>query len=127
MTNNKLPIGSIGWLDLTVPDAAQVREFYTAVTGWTHEEVSMGDYADFNMIPPGAEGPVAGICHARGTNADLPSQWIIYIIVEDLEAGLQACTKLGGTVLAGPKSVGSGGRYAIVRDPAGAVAGLYQE
>jgi predicted enzyme related to lactoylglutathione lyase len=29
-------------------------------------------------------------------------------------------------VIAGPKSFGGSARYAVIRDPAGAVAGLYQ-
>ena len=37
------------------------------------------------MIPPGAAQPVSGICHARGSNADLPPVWLIYITVADLE------------------------------------------
>jgi predicted enzyme related to lactoylglutathione lyase len=28
-------VGTIGWIDLTVPDAKSLRDFYSAVTGWT--------------------------------------------------------------------------------------------
>jgi predicted enzyme related to lactoylglutathione lyase len=28
-------IGQIGWVDLTVPNATTVRDFYQHVTGWT--------------------------------------------------------------------------------------------
>ena len=60
------PIGSVGWIDLTVPDAAAVRDFYQAVVGWTVSPVKMGDYDDFCMNPPSTGQPVAGVCHARG-------------------------------------------------------------
>jgi hypothetical protein len=32
----------------------------------------MGTHNDFNMLRPGSGKPVAGICHARGPNANLP-------------------------------------------------------
>jgi predicted enzyme related to lactoylglutathione lyase len=118
--------GNIAWTDLTVPDAQGLREFYGQVVGWSFEPVSMGGYSDFNVIPPDGEGPVAGICHARGVNADIPPVWMIYILVEDLEASLEACRGAGGEILVGPKKMGPDSAYAVIRDPAGAVSALYQ-
>ncbi len=118
--------GTIGWQDLTVPNADAVRDFYAQVVGWRHEPVDMGGYSDYNMMPPGGGPPAAGICHARGGNADLPAQWLLYITVEDLEAAAKKCTELGGEILAGPRAVGRG-RYCVIRDPAGAVCGLYSQ
>ncbi|MBM3852769.1 MAG: VOC family protein [Verrucomicrobia bacterium] len=117
--------GTISWTDLTVPNADAVRDFYRAVTGWKHSPVDMGGYNDYCMLPPGAEVPAAGICHARGENANLPPLWLIYITVPDLAASLAACTARGGTVVAPTRAIG-GGLMAVIRDPAGAVAGLYQ-
>lgn len=118
--------GTIAWIDLTVPDAGEVRQFYETVTGWTSSGVDMGGYSDFNMTPPASDRPVAGVCHARGSNADLPAQWLIYVIVADLDASLRRTADLGGAVVAGPKNMGGQGRYAVIRDPAGAVAALWQ-
>jgi predicted enzyme related to lactoylglutathione lyase len=118
--------GSIAWTDLSVPDAVGIRDFYSQVVGWSSNPVSMGEYDDFTMLPPGSEAPAAGICHAKGVNADLPPVWMIYIVVEDLDESLEACTKGGGQVLVGPKSMGPGSAYAVIRDPAGAVSALYQ-
>jgi len=119
-------IGKIAWTDLSVPDAEGIREFYSRVVGWSSAPVSMGDYDDFKMIPSGSEEPVAGICHAQGVNADFPPMWIIYIVVEDLEESLTACREEGGEILVGPKAMGPGSAYAVIRDPAGAVSALYQ-
>lgn len=117
--------GTIGWHDLTVRDAAGLRDFYAAVAGWTPEPVEMGDYSDFNMLAPGGDGPVAGVCHARGTNAGLPAQWLMYIVVEDLDAALAEVRSRGGDVLSERRPPGGGG-MAVIRDPAGAVCALYQ-
>jgi predicted enzyme related to lactoylglutathione lyase len=115
--------GTIGWIDLTVPDAPRLRDFYAEVAGWTPQPVEMDGYADFAMTADGKA--VAGVCHARGGNVGLPAQWLIYIVVADLEASLASVDALGGSIVAGPKSHGAA-RYAVIRDPAGAVCALYQ-
>jgi predicted enzyme related to lactoylglutathione lyase len=68
---------------------------------------------------------VAGICHARGSNADLPAQWLATITVEDVDRNAARCAELGGEILAGPRDMGSQGRFCVIRDPAGAVAALF--
>ena len=122
---HKPPIGTIGWIDLTVDDAEAVRDFYAAVTGWRPEPVAMGGWDDFNMVAPATGQPAAGVCHARGGNAGLPPAWMIYIVVADLDASIEACRRGGGELVAGPRSMG-GDRYCVIRDPAGAVAALYE-
>lgn len=117
--------GTICWTDLTVPNAEAVRDFYAQVVGWKHEPVDMGGYSDFNMLPPGGGQGVAGLCHARGTNADLPPQWLVYVVVEDVDQSAARCVQLGGHVVAKPRDL-SGGRFCVIRDPAGAVCALYQ-
>ncbi|HEY9422117.1 MAG TPA: VOC family protein, partial [Thermoanaerobaculia bacterium] len=87
MSQPKPPVGSIGWIDLTVPNADEVRDFYSQVVGWKPEPVDMGGYSDYNMASPDGE-PKAGVCHTRGNNASIPPQWMIYIVVEDLDASL---------------------------------------
>ncbi len=126
-SNSKPGVGVISWTDLTVRDAITVRDFYKEVVGWTPEPVPMGDYEDFNMNAPAGNGPIAGICHARGVNADLPPQWLIYVIVEDIARSIARCVELGGKVITGPKSMGSQGTYCVIQDPAGAVAALFQQ
>jgi predicted enzyme related to lactoylglutathione lyase len=106
-----------------VPNAEQVRDFYQAVVGWKTHLVAMGDYSDFNMTVPSTGEGVAGVCHARGSNADLPPQWLIYIVVEDVDRSAATCVERGGAVVSGPRAMG-GGRFCVIRDPAGAVCAL---
>ncbi|MEM8882487.1 MAG: VOC family protein [Planctomycetota bacterium] len=119
-------VGTVGWFDLTVPEAGKVRDFYCAVAGWTAQEHDMGAYADYEMFTPDGER-VAGVCHRRGPNKDVPPQWLIYIAVADVNASLDACIANGGQVLSPAKEMGSYGRIAIVKDPAGAVAALWEQ
>jgi predicted enzyme related to lactoylglutathione lyase len=119
--NSKL--GSVGWQDLTVPNAVEISDFYAAVVGWEKSPVSMGDYDDFNMLIPGTDEPAAGVCHAQGVNSDLPAQWLIYVHVADAYQAAEACERAGGKVLAGPRKMGDYG-FCVIQDPAGAVLGL---
>ncbi|HVT19415.1 MAG TPA: VOC family protein [Thermoanaerobaculia bacterium] len=123
---SKPAIGTIGWVDLTVGNADEVRDFYREVAGWAVSPVDMGGYNDYCMVEPGNGSAIAGVCHARGANADLPPQWLIYITVADLDGSLARCRERGGSVVHGPTAMGARGRYAVVRDPAGAAAALFE-
>lgn len=117
--------GRIGWVDLTVADAPRVRDFYAAVTGWTPQPLSMGEYDDYVMAAPDGT-PQGGVCHARGPNVGLPAQWLIYITVTELDARVAQVTALGGRILREPKPAGPSGRFAVIEDPAGAVCALFE-
>lgn len=126
MSDAKSPaVGTIGWRDLTVENAEETRDFYQAVVGWRPDPVDMGDYSDFSMFSSESGECVSGICHARGVNADLPPQWLIYIVVEDVAASAATCEAMGGEILSGPKKSGQS-HLCVIRDPAGAVCALYQ-
>lgn len=125
MSNEKPEIGAITWFDLTVPNAEEVRDFYSKVVGWKPSPVSMGDYDDYNMNAPESDTAAAGICHARGGNAGLPPQWLIYITVANVDESAQRCVELGGKIISGPKDIGGYGRFCVIQDPAGAVAALF--
>ena len=125
MSQEKPSIGSVGWLDLTVPDADALKDFYAAVVGWSPAPVPMGDYSDYMMMNPQSETPAAGVCHARGVNSSLPSFWIPYFVMSDLDAAAGEIQTRGGTLLVPVRSAGNG-KYVVFRDPAGAVAALFQ-
>ena len=125
MTTPEQPkIGSIVWQDLTVSNAPEVRDFYCQVVGWTYTDHDMEEYNDFNINLPGTAETVAGICHARGTNANIPPQWLVYISVADVAESARRCEELGGKVIDGPRSMG-GATFCVIQDPAGAVAALF--
>lgn len=118
------PIGCIAWVDLTVPDASALRDFYRAVIGWTVAEVLMNDggegYADYNMV--GEDGaPAAGVCHARGANADMPGVWMLYLPVGDIDESVKHAAAEGGRVLKDTISPDGSFRFAVIQDPVGAI------
>lgn len=125
MSDAKPVMGTFGWFDLTVADAPGVRDFYREVVGWTVGGVDMGGYEDYTMSA--ADGAaVAGVCHARGVNEGLPAQWLAYVHVPDLDASLARVAERGGAVVREARSAGAMGRFAVIRDPAGAVLALFE-
>lgn len=120
------PVGSIGWADLTVPDASTLRDFYRSVVGWQADPVEMGGYQDYCMERPDDGAAAAGIYHSRGPNAGLPPQWLVYFTVADLDASIARCAEHGGKVLVPPRMMGASGRFCVIVDPVGAISALYQ-
>jgi predicted enzyme related to lactoylglutathione lyase len=121
------PVGRIGWLDLTVPDAAATRDFYRQVIGWSAQNVEMKDggdrYADYNMLREDGS-PAAGVCHARGVNVGLPPVWMIYLPVGDLAESLRRVPQEGGKVIKTMRGADGQYLYAAVQDPVGACLAL---
>ena len=74
-------IGKIGWIDMTVADATGLRDFYKSVVGWKVEDTNMGDYSDYTMMAPDDGDAIAGICHAQGSNAEIPGGR--FCVIED--------------------------------------------
>lgn len=125
MSHDKPETGSMVWIDLTVENAEEVRDFYAAMVGWATEEVDMGGYSDFSMNTPESGTTITGVCHARGVNEDMPPAWMPYFVVADLDASIASCGERGGEIVVEPRSLGEG-RFCVVKDPAGAVAALYE-
>jgi len=119
-------VGKVGWLDVTVPDAQKLRDFYKRVVGWQATEVEMGGYADYVMAPPSGGDGVAGICHARGNNVGLPNAWLPYFTVADIDASARQVEVLGGRLRTPIRSMGSQGRFVVIEDVGGAVCALFQ-
>ncbi|MBD5785026.1 VOC family protein [Cellulosimicrobium terreum] len=115
------PHGVPCWVDTEQPDVDAALAFYGALLGWEFED----------RLPPGADGryvvaslggqDVAAIASGEG-----PPAWNTYVAVDDVDASARGVPDLGGVVLDGPTTVGPPGRMAVVRDPQGAVARLWQ-
>lgn len=119
-SNDRPAPGTIGWIDLTTENAADISDFYAKVVGWSPEPVPVEDYIDFAVSPHGSDQASAGICHRKGPNSEVPAGWMIYIHVENLELSLKRCLELGGEKIGNVRDLGDYGRSCIIRDPADA-------
>jgi predicted enzyme related to lactoylglutathione lyase len=121
---DKPTIGSMSWMDITVPDATKLQSFYADVIGWKAKPLSMGDYDDYVM--KGEGDSKVGICHARGKNAEIPPVWMPYFVVADLNVALEHCERLGGRRIGEIRSYGETARFCVIQDPQGAHCMLFQ-
>lgn len=127
MSEKQKIIGAFEWADLTIENAEEVKDFYQQVIGFTTTDVNMGDYNDFCMNSPTDGQTKVGICHAKGTNKNIPPQWMIYFNVEDLDQSMQSVKEQGGEIIDGPKGNSESGRYCFIKDPSGAHCALYEK
>jgi uncharacterized protein len=110
--------GSLGWNELATNDVARAREFYTALFGWRADVMDVGmEYTVFN----GDTGPLAGAYALTPEMEGMPVCWLPYFGVEDPDAMAEKATSLGATVLKGPEDITGIGRFAMIRDPQGAM------
>jgi len=79
-----------------------------------------------DMATENASEPVAGICHKKGPNADVPGGWMIYIHVDDLAASLASCEKLGGEKIGEVREMAGYGKSCVIKDPSGAMCVLFE-
>ncbi|MGE0494315.1 MAG: VOC family protein [Vulcanimicrobiota bacterium] len=122
-----LSAGSFCWADLASTDPAKTRSFYTELMGWTLNDVPMGDGPSYTMVMAGEQG-VGGMyaMDAAQKEMGVPSHWMCYLLVDDLEAMTKRAAELGATVRVEPFSVGQFGRMSVLVDPTGATFALWK-
>lgn len=111
--------GGLTWEDLRSTDPGAARDFYAAVFGYRYEDVE-GAGDDYRMFAlPGGEG-LGGIGGMMGAPDGVPSHWLVYFGVPDVDAAVTTAESHGGQALA-PAFDTPYGRMAALTDPAGAV------
>lgn len=117
--------GALTWVELTTDDTAASQAFYGEVFGWGSETSDGGGmaYTEYKLGDRSIAGMMA---KPPGMPASIPSYWMPYFQVVDPDKTAAEATALGGTVMAGPADIPSGGRYAVLTDPQGAAFGLYR-
>jgi predicted enzyme related to lactoylglutathione lyase len=115
---------TFGWAELNSRGIEQAIPFYGRVFGWAHATNEMGEGA-----PPYTEFQLEGESIAGGMEmnpmvpAQVPSYWMVYFAVDDVDGSFQRAIDAGGQEMLGPRDF-PGGRLAIVADPQGAAFGL---
>jgi len=120
--------GTLCWTELTTSDPAKAEVFYTSLLGWIPKHSGPNSpmpYTEFTVA--GASQPSIGMM-AKPPNLPphVPSFWLPYFLVTDVDASAAKATSDGAQVHFGPMDIPGTGRFAVLADPQGAAFAIYR-
>ena len=122
------PHGVFNWVDLQTGDTDAAKAFYAELFGLDFTDDQM-DGVNVYTVGFKNDRPVLGMMAqpAELTEAGVPYFWETYIKVDDADTAADAVAPAGGTLLGPVTDVANGaGRLAVIADPTGAVAVLWE-
>lgn len=109
------------WNELQTRDIDRARKFYGEVLDWTYE-VDANNY----VACKAGDRIQAGMMQIDDSWGDAPSNWSIYLLVEDVDASATRARELGGDIVVPTSPAGDIGRFAVIQDPQGAVFSIIE-
>jgi predicted enzyme related to lactoylglutathione lyase len=117
--------GQFVWYELMTTDRAGAKRFYTQVAAWgTTAYPQDPSYTMWTNKGAPLGGLMALPEDAR--RKGVPPNWTAYVTTPDVDAAARQAVALGGKILKAPSDIPGTGRFAIVRDPQGAVIAVYK-
>lgn len=108
--------GAVTWNELATRDPQAAMTFFGKVFGWEFQPAG-NDYQTIQN-----KGRMnGGIIPMTEQWGDLPPHWMVYFSVADLDATVARVEELGGSISVPITDIPEMGRFAVVRDPGGAV------
>lgn len=104
------------WNELQTRDAEKALDFYSTVFGWGHDTDPNG-YHLFKLD----DRIHAGMMQMDDSWGDVPPNWAVYFMTEDIEATSNKASELGGRLLVPVTQAGEMGKFAVIQDPQSAV------
>jgi predicted enzyme related to lactoylglutathione lyase len=116
--------GSFGWGELNARGIDKATPFYKQVFGWTTKVSPMGegqpDYTEYQLD---GQSVVGGMEMNPMVPKEVPSYWMVYFAVADVDKAHKKAVDLGAQEMLPPQEF-PGGRFSILSDPQGAAFGL---
>jgi hypothetical protein len=115
---------TLAWAELNSRGFDQAAPFYTKLFGWGEKKSPMGEGADeYTEFKLHDESIAGGMEMNPMVPQEVPSYWMAYFGVADVDQAFKKAVELGGHEMLAPLDF-PGGRFAIVSDPQGAAFGL---
>jgi predicted enzyme related to lactoylglutathione lyase len=112
--------GCLTWNDLNTNDTAAAREFYGELFGWEFERAPTEE-VEYWIIRNG-DRTNGGVMQVQ--QQGMPSVWLPYFAVADVDATREQAEAAGAATLSGPMDVPNG-RFCVLRDPQSAVFAVF--
>lgn len=112
-------------VELNTPDPQKAKEFYSKLFEWKLEEMPNPEGSPegaYTLVRVG-DGTGGGIMKQV---AGGPLGWLPYVAVRDVRASTEKARSLGAHIMKDITEVPEMGWFSFIRDPTGAVLGLWQ-
>jgi uncharacterized protein len=111
--------GRFVWHQLMTRDVPGAKKFYARLVGW---KALPWPLDPAYTVCHSDAGPVAGIMEIPvDLPGEVPSHWLQYIGTRDVDGMADAAVRAGGSIVKAPSDMQGAGRYAVLKDPQGAV------
>jgi predicted enzyme related to lactoylglutathione lyase len=119
---------TFGWAELSARGVEKAKPFYTKLFGWAEKKTPMGEgqKGEYTEFLSGGESIAGAMEMPEMVPAQVPSYWLIYFNVDDVDKATKKAVDLGGKTVLEPQDFPYG-RFSIVSDPQGAAFGLVKQ
>jgi uncharacterized protein len=123
--------GTFLWNELLTGDTEGAVRFYSRLLGWqpfrpdgTETGGAEEAATPHTIWMKGFEQVGSMRDYGRATAAGAAPIWLPFITVDDVDRCAAEAERLGGTVISPPFDVPNSGRFAVLKDPQGALFGI---
>lgn len=120
--STQLAPGFFCWVDVAVANPTATHKFFSELFGWGRKVRPTDDAQAYSIMTVHGHH-VAGVCEVEGAGQ---SQWMSYLLVDDLKVATAKAEKLGAKILKRDIEIATFGTMTVVEDPTGAVFALWE-
>ncbi|MEA3542059.1 MAG: VOC family protein [Pseudomonadota bacterium] len=115
--------GKFFWYELMTSDPQAALTFYGDVVGWTSKPFGDALNGGTYHVLSGSAGEMGGVMAipAEARDCGMTPWWGGYIGSADVDQDAERLVAAGGTLMRAPEDIPDVGRFAVMRDPGGAV------
>ncbi|MFM2076435.1 MAG: hypothetical protein RJA49_325 [Actinomycetota bacterium] len=113
-------LGAPVWHELNVREPDKATPFYEKVFGWTIAPMDAGSPMAYQLISVDGRAVAGLLPMGEQFPEHVPTNWVVYYVVEDAQQTADRCAATGGAVVMPPFDTPMG-PMAVLSDPTGAV------
>ena len=123
MSDEKAIQGTFCWNELMTRDLGAAKKFYSEVVGWEIVDSGMPGM-DYNLLKASGKDCGGMMAMPKEVPDMVPSHWMAYITVDDVDAVAKKVTAAGGQLLHDIMDIPNVGRFVTIQDPTGAAVAI---